>query len=91
MNDCLNVIYGKYAWSDGDASKKMKRCIFVFLQMKIATNVSDNSDEETQHDQDDEKKMVELRKKFLDQCLKYTGVPYKRKYHAPGSARKFVF
>ena len=48
---------------------------------------NDNRDEKQSAamDQINEERMLELRKKFLQGCLKYTGVPYKKKYHAPGS------
>ena len=33
----------------------------------------------------DEIRMAELRRKFLNRCISYIGVPYKKKYQKPGS------
>nr|XP_039267232.1 uncharacterized protein LOC120342469 isoform X2 [Styela clava] len=33
----------------------------------------------------DPRRMMALRKMFVEQCLKYSGTPYKRKYHEPGT------
>jgi len=33
----------------------------------------------------DPQRMMQLRSKFVKQCKKYIGVPYKQKYHKAGS------
>eukprot|EP00112_Aurelia_sp_Birch-Aquarium-sp1_P013241 Seg2803.3 transcript_id=Seg2803.3/GoldUCD/mRNA.D3Y31 product="hypothetical protein" protein_id=Seg2803.3/GoldUCD/D3Y31 len=37
-------------------------------------------------EQANSERLVTLRKKFVNQALKYLGVPYARRYHEPGSA-----
>lgn len=54
-----------------------------FLQEQMV--VAAKSTKRKKHRKNSPKRMWALRMKFLAQCKKYIGTPYKRKYHEPGS------